>query len=117
MVSNPKAFALQGNSQSQVIIIRCVNAFTKLSNVANAAALVIFSMMKIREHGLQAREAQRMVTKRPQCQSGGSFGSVRLSDCYAAGLIFVYGLLISICVFGIEKLIKFKPCNMCVMND
>lgn len=65
--------------------------------------------MKIREHGIQARERTRIYKQRPKCNSGGqNFGSVRLNDCRAALYILVYGLIASLTVFWVEKFIKTK---------
>lgn len=70
--------------------------------------------MKIREHGIQSRERSRIYKMRPKCDSDGkNFGSVRLIDCYAALLILVYGFLISLLVFGVEKFFKSKFNNIC----
>lgn len=68
--------------------------------------------MKIREHGIQTRERARVYKNRPMCGSDGkSFGSVRLIDCYAALLIFVYGSCASILLFCIEKFVRSNMLN------
>ncbi|KAJ8959818.1 hypothetical protein NQ318_011550 [Aromia moschata] len=42
-------------------------------------------IQKIQEYGIQQREANRIYTKKPKCDSHGSnFGSVGLVDCYSA---------------------------------
>lgn len=70
--------------------------------------------MKIREHGIQSRERLRIYKMRPKCDSDGkNFGSVRVIDCYAAFLILVYGFLISLFIFCVEKMLKSKLNNFC----
>lgn len=70
--------------------------------------------MKIREHGIQSRERARVYVNKPQCGSDGkSFGSVRLLDCYAALLIFVYGLGASFLIFCLEKCFEAKIFDNC----
>lgn len=73
--------------------------------------------MKIREHGIQSREHLRMETEKPKCQAvGKSFGSVRLIDCFSAVLIFVYGLIASILVLGMETFVKSRLCKVYVLR-
>lgn len=70
--------------------------------------------MKIREHGIQTRERSRIYKMRPKCDSDGkNFGSVRLTDCYAAFLILVYGFAVSFLTFCMEKLLKSKLNRIC----
>lgn len=70
--------------------------------------------MKIREHGIQSRERARVYRSKPKCTSDGkNFGSVRLIDCYAAILIFVYGFFAALFVFGAEMFMKYKLNRIC----
>lgn len=71
---------------------------------------LIFSIMKIREHGVQTRERLRIQRMRPKCEfnDGKNFGSVRLIDCYAAILMFAYGLIVSFLIFCGEVFMKSK---------
>lgn len=67
------------------------------------------SAFKIREHGLQTRETLRIFDTRPQCDGGsGSFGSVRINECYAVLLVFLYGLIASTVVMVCELFWKYK---------
>lgn len=70
--------------------------------------------MKIREHGIQAREKTRIYKKRPTCNSDGkNFGSVRLIDCHAAMYILLYGYMASLLIFCLEKFINSKLNAIC----
>lgn len=65
--------------------------------------------MKIREHGIQARERSRVYTQKPKCSLGNqNFESVRMSDCYAAFMVLVYGFAASFGIFLIENLVKLN---------
>lgn len=66
--------------------------------------------MKIREHGIQTRERLRIHRMRPKCEfsDGKNFGSVRISDIYAAILMFAYGLIITFLIFCGELFMKSK---------
>lgn len=71
--------------------------------------LFLSSVFKIREHGLQMRETLKIYDSRPTCDSGGStFGSVRLSECYAVLLVFFYGAVASVIIVLCEFLWKHK---------
>lgn len=69
------------------------------------------SLYKVIEHGIKRREHDQFYTKRPACQSSGqSFGSVRLTDCYAALLALCYGMLASFVILIIERT-ALKQCH------
>lgn len=69
-----------------------------------------FSFFKIRERGIQEAEKQRRYTPKPQCNSHvQSFGSVRFIDCYAAFLVFWYGIAAALLLLCIE--IIFSKCE------
>lgn len=71
--------------------------------------LTMFSIMKIREHGIQSRERSRVYRSQPKCDSNGkNFGSVRLVDCKPVFLILAYGFLASSMIFGAEKFVQSK---------
>lgn len=71
--------------------------------------MVIFSVFKIREHGIQMRENLKIYDTRPKCDSiGSSFVSVRLNDCYAVVLAFAYGVIASISIMICEIIWKNK---------
>lgn len=72
------------------------------------------SIMKIREHGVQTRERARIYRTRPKCEfsDGKNFGSVRVIDCYAAVLMFAYGLLLSFFIFCCEVFMRSKYSKM-----
>lgn len=91
--------------------------FFKVNLFHNNALILTFHgiqrKMRIREHGIQARERSRVYRSKPKCESDGkNFGSVRLVDCYAALFILVYGFVASVLIFGIEKFLKLKINNM-----
>ena len=66
-------------------------------------------MFKIREHGLQGLVKSRQQTDRPTCNSQvQSFGSVRITDCYAAFLVLCYGMAAALILLSIEFLLKIK---------
>lgn len=68
-----------------------------------------YSVMKLREHGIQSRERARIYKVRPKCNSDGkNFGSVRLIDCRATLFILGYGFIASFIIFCAEKCIKSK---------
>lgn len=72
---------------------------------------LIFSLFKIREHGIQGREKSRIYTDKPVCSSNTqNFGSVRLIDCYAAFLILCYGIAVSFTILFVENFYKRKCC-------
>lgn len=106
MVSHTKTFTSKGNTQGEV----CLNAFKKWNCFWDINQnLFILSAFKIREHGLQARETKRIYDSKPQCDSSGSsFGSVRIQDCYAVLLIFLYGLIACILIVFCEMLWNSK---------
>lgn len=63
------------------------------------------SLFKMREHGIQKREMKKIYADRPTCDSQRSnYGSVRMKDCYAVALIFLYGIAASAAVLVFEKL-------------
>lgn len=70
---------------------------------------VFLSVFKIREHGIQTRETLKIYDSRPKCDSNaGSFGSVRLSECYAVLLVLLYGMGTSVVLALCEILWKHK---------
>lgn len=72
------------------------------------------SALRIREHGIQLRERDRVMIDKPKCSSDGkNFGSVRLIDCYAALMALVYGCAASFLIFGVEILTMSKINKMC----
>lgn len=78
--------------------------------------ILIFSLLKINEHGISDREKWRVYTKIPVCSSSANqFGSVGLIDCYMALLILCYGIGASLILFAIENFISrngwLRNCN------
>lgn len=72
--------------------------------------------MKIREHGIQARERGRIYSSKPTCASGQNFGSVRLIDCYASLLILGCGFIISAIIYCIETVVNSKLTKILLKN-
>lgn len=70
-----------------------------------------FSLFKMREHGIQSREIGRRSTEKPICNSHSPyFESVRIVDCYAAFLVFCYGIAAALIFLCIESIwFKCKP--------
>ncbi|XP_055678016.1 glutamate receptor 1-like [Lutzomyia longipalpis] len=55
------------------------------------------NVVRMKEFGVERREASKFTTKKPICVSAGSnFGSVRLIDCYMTVTIIISGSLIKI---------------------
>lgn len=68
-----------------------------------------YSLYKFREHGIQTRERSKFYAEKPVCSSSSqNFGSVRIIDCYAALLVFCYGIAASISMLFVEHLFKRK---------
>lgn len=75
------------------------------------------SAYRILEHGIQSREKARVIISKPKCNADGkNFDSVRLIDCYAAFMVLVYGIAISILLFGTEILTKCNINKISEMN-
>lgn len=80
----------------------------------NVILMILSSLMRIREVGLQSRETNRIYTKKPICEGHGkNFGSVRLTDCIFVVLILVYGIVVSLFAFLLEKIAYKKICQKC----
>lgn len=110
MVCHKEIFDVQRDFKSKVsfFLIPFALIFPTIS------CFFIGSVFKIREHGIQARENKRIYSQKPVCDSRDkNFGSVRLTDCYAAILILIYGFALSFGIFLIEKLMKYRKQLIC----
>lgn len=70
----------------------------------------------MREYGLQQRSYNRLYTRKPVCVSHQSFQSIGIDDCYTALLVIPGGMLLSISLFILEKIYRYKQFNqsLCV---
>lgn len=86
--------------------------------------MVCGSLLKLREHGIQGRELNRMYKKKPLCSDGGqTFQPVRFRDCQilvqllgvgcaAAATVFVAELVVHRWMNGDER--RFVVANVCL---
>ncbi|GAB0096805.1 uncharacterized protein DMENIID0001_123730 [Sergentomyia squamirostris] len=69
--------------------------------------IIKVQLFKLREHGIQSREIDKIYTKKPECSSQGkTFESVRLIDCHVIILIIACGYGLALIIFVFEQLIK-----------
>ncbi|KAG5893067.1 hypothetical protein JTB14_014846 [Gonioctena quinquepunctata] len=62
-------------------------------------------LLRVEESGLQIRTKNR-VSMKPKCYSqAGNFQSVRIYDCHSVFILYSVGIIISMIIFTIEKLI------------
>lgn len=63
------------------------------------------SLMRMRENGLQEREAGRIYAKQPRCTSGGgNFDPVSMADIRPALFAFVFGASFGAIILFVELL-------------
>nr|ARO70552.1 antennal ionotropic receptor 75q.1 [Dendrolimus punctatus] len=66
-------------------------------------------LFRIREHGIGRREESLLISKKPICTArGGSFRSVNMIDCYPILLMLLYGMLISVSILALEKMMYYR---------
>nr|ARO70297.1 antennal ionotropic receptor 75q2 [Dendrolimus punctatus] len=66
-------------------------------------------LFRIREHGIGRREESLLISKKPVCTArGGSFRSVNMIDCYPILLMLLYGMLISVSILALEKMMYYR---------
>ncbi|KAJ0177155.1 hypothetical protein K1T71_007164 [Dendrolimus kikuchii] len=66
-------------------------------------------LFRIREHGIGKREESLLISKKPICTArGGSFRSVNMIDCYPILLMLLDGMLISISILALEKMMYYR---------
>lgn len=96
---------------------RRIKKFSKSSEWAKAQAIqfnqlinyCLFSLFKIREHGIQTIEKARRYTDPPICSSSGqNFQSVRITECYAPFLVLCYGMVTALLFLIFEAIRKMK---------
>lgn len=64
-----------------------------------------FSLRKIQESGLQAREVSLIYTKKPVCTTRGSnFISVGIVDCYPPLMVLLGGIVLAVMLLVVEKI-------------
>ncbi|KAK9879945.1 hypothetical protein WA026_008455 [Henosepilachna vigintioctopunctata] len=69
--------------------------------------IMTIGMRRLREHGIQSREASRLYTKKPICNvNNGSFVNVGLRECYFVFIIFVVGVLLSLIITVVENIMQ-----------
>lgn len=110
MDRHQETVTIQRNSQSCVSYWKSDFIFNDFFIIRSFFQFLFdFSILKLRENGVQPRELARVRRGRPKCDSDGkNFGSVRVNDCYAAFIILVYGFVASFAIFCIEQFLNSR---------
>lgn len=114
MDCHSETFAVQGNYEGSVSASKKIIGIFRLYSIRPILAYannncIVSRLFRLREHGIQSREVDRIYTKRPKCLSHGqSFESVRLIDCQIVLTILAYGFVFSFIIFIIEKIVHVR---------
>jgi hypothetical protein len=67
-------------------------------------SLCNFSTFQLRENGIVQRELRKLYTQKPKCdKSGQNFKPISLKDCHLLVKVILYGHLLAIVIFALEK--------------
>lgn len=73
-------------------------------NIKNYTNFYLCSILRIQEHGVLRRIAERMLPEMPTCKAPTTFNSARFADVYSAFLILIVGLITAVSIGIFERI-------------
>ncbi|XP_014600681.1 PREDICTED: uncharacterized protein LOC106785053 [Polistes canadensis] len=75
-----------------------------MANTCPYKKIINLSILRIQEHGVLRRIAERMLPEMPTCKAPTTFNSARLADVYSAFLILIVGLITAVSIGIFERI-------------
>ncbi|XP_046825059.1 uncharacterized protein LOC124426896 [Vespa crabro] len=75
-----------------------------MANTCPYKKIINLSILRIQEHGVLRRIAEKMLPEMPRCKAPTTFNSARFADVYSAFLILIVGLITAVTIGIFERI-------------
>ncbi|XP_035732103.1 uncharacterized protein LOC118446041 isoform X2 [Vespa mandarinia] len=75
-----------------------------MANTCPYKKIINLSILRIQEHGVLRRIAEKMLPEMPRCKAPTTFNSARFADVYSAFLILIVGLITAVSIGIFERI-------------